>query len=53
MIQASDVDSESSPDSAWAQMILTAIRKRWPWIKHLFADSAYDRGQAYGQGRLS
>jgi putative transposase len=40
-------------DSAGAQMILTAIRKRWPWIKHLFADSAYDRGQAYGQGRLS
>lgn len=25
-------------------MILTAIRKRWPWIKHLLADSAYDRG---------
>jgi hypothetical protein len=26
-------------------MILTAIRKRWPWIKHLYADSAYDRGK--------
>ena len=26
-------------------MILSAIRKRWPWIKHLFADSAYDRGK--------
>jgi hypothetical protein len=25
-------------DSAGAQMIPTAIRKRWPWIKHLFAD---------------
>jgi hypothetical protein len=24
--------------SAGAQMILDAIRKRWPWIKHLFAD---------------
>ena len=22
---------------------LYAIRKRWPWVKHLFADSAYDR----------
>ena len=32
-------------DSAGAQMILDAVRKRWPWIKHLFADGAYDRGQ--------
>jgi putative transposase len=30
-------------DSAGAQAILAAIRKRWPWIKHLFADGAYDR----------
>ncbi len=30
-------------DSAGAQTILDAIRKRWPWIKHLFADGAYDR----------
>lgn len=32
-------------DSAGAQAILDAIRKRWPWIKHLFADGAYDRTQ--------
>jgi transposase len=32
-------------DSAGAQMILDAIRKRWPWLKHLFADGAYDRGR--------
>lgn len=32
-------------DSAGAQMILDAIRKRWPWLKHLFADGAYDRGK--------
>ena len=32
-------------DSAGAQMILDAIRKRWPWVKHLFADGAYDRLQ--------
>ena len=32
-------------DSAGAQTILDAIRKRWPWLKHLFADGAYDRGQ--------
>jgi transposase len=23
-------------------MILDAIRKRWPWVKHLFADGDYD-----------
>ena len=32
-------------DSAGAQAILDAIRKRWPWLKHLFADGAYDRTQ--------
>ena len=32
-------------DSAGAQTILAAIRKRWPWLKHLFADGAYDRGK--------
>src|ERR1700733_1352867 len=30
-------------DSAGAAPILDAIRKRWPWVKHLFADGAYDR----------
>jgi putative transposase len=30
-------------DSAGTQPILDAIRKRWPWMKHLFADAAYDR----------
>lgn len=30
-------------DSAGAQQILDAVRKRWPWLKHLFADGAYDR----------
>lgn len=30
-------------DSAGAQAILDAIRERWPWVKHLFADGAYDR----------
>jgi transposase len=32
-------------DSAGAQTILAAIRKRWPWLKHLFADGAYDRAK--------
>jgi len=30
-------------DSAGAEAILEAIRRRWPWVKHLFADGAYDR----------
>ena len=30
-------------DSAGAQTIIAAIRKRWPWLKHLFTDGAYDR----------
>ena len=30
-------------DSAGARIILDSIRKRWPWLKHLFADGAYDR----------
>jgi putative transposase len=30
-------------DSAGAQPILDAIRKRRPWMKRLFADGAYDR----------
>jgi transposase len=32
-------------DSAGAQTILDAIRKRWPFVKHFFADGAYDRLQ--------
>jgi transposase len=30
-------------DSAGAQMILDAIRKRWPWVNHLLAAGARDR----------
>lgn len=29
--------------SAGAQQIVAAIRKRWPWLKHLFGDGAYAR----------
>jgi putative transposase len=32
-------------DAAGAERIITAIRKRWPWLKPLFADGAYDRGK--------
>jgi putative transposase len=31
-------------DAAGAELIVTAIRKRRPWLGHLFADGAYDRG---------
>jgi putative transposase len=27
-------------DAAGAERIIAAIRKRWPWLKHLFADGA-------------
>ncbi|UAJ10666.1 transposase [Polymorphobacter megasporae] len=30
-------------DSAGAEAIVAAIRERWPWLKHLSADCAYDR----------
>ena len=40
-------------DSAGAQAILGAIRKRWPWIKHFFADGAYDRHQLSIRRRFS
>ncbi len=29
--------------SAGARAVLDGIRKRWPWVKHLFADGACDR----------
>jgi len=30
-------------ESAGALAIVAAVRKKWPWLKHLFADGAYDR----------
>ncbi|MFG1329600.1 IS5 family transposase [Xanthobacter autotrophicus] len=38
-----DLTTADISDSAGAQAIVAAIRKRWPWLKHLFADGAYDR----------
>ncbi len=38
-----NVTTADISDSAGAQAILDAVRKRWPWLKHLFADGAYDR----------
>lgn len=30
-------------DSTGAERVLLALKQRWPWVKHLFADAAYDR----------
>lgn len=30
-------------DSTGAQLVLEALQTRWPWVKHLFGDAAYDR----------
>jgi len=30
-------------DSKGAQLVLDALESRWPWVKHLFGDAAYDR----------
>ena len=32
-------------DAAGAEAIIKGVRRRWPWLKHLFADGAYDRGR--------
>jgi len=29
--------------SAGEQLIVDGVRQQWPWLKHLFADGAYDR----------
>ena len=39
-------------DSAGAQAVLEATHTRWRWIRHLFADSAYDKRQLLTQGRV-
>ena len=40
MVNAITADMSVSADG---QVILDSIRKRWLWVKHLFADGAYDR----------
>jgi putative transposase len=39
-------------DSAGAAAILDAIRKRWPFVKHFFADGAYDRTKLMDKARF-
>ena len=40
-----NLTSADVSDSAGVPTILAGIRKRWPWLKHLFAEGAYDRGR--------
>jgi len=40
-----NLTTDDIADSTGAQAVMEALRKRWPWIKHLFADGAYDRRQ--------
>lgn len=47
-----DLTPADISDSAGAQMIFEAIRKRWPWIKHLFADGGYDRRELLDKAAL-
>lgn len=32
-------------DAEGAEAIIKAIRRRWPWLRHLFADGAHGRGK--------
>ncbi len=32
-------------DAAGAEKIVAAVRKRRPWLRHLFADGAYEKGK--------
>ena len=40
-----NLTSADVQDAAGAEAIIAAVRRRWPWLKHLFADGAYDRGR--------
>jgi len=40
---AVNLTSADVADSTGAQLVLDALVKRWPWVKHLFGDAAYDR----------
>lgn len=40
-----NLTSADVQDAAGAEAIIAALRRRWPWVKHLFADGAYDRGR--------
>jgi transposase len=39
-------------DAAGAEKVLDAVKKCWPWLKHWFADSAYDRTRLLDKAAL-
>src|SRR4051794_35901112 len=39
-------------DSAGAKAVLRALQAKWPWMKTLFADSAYDRAGLMDEAAL-
>lgn len=43
LVMMIDLTPADISDSADALLILDAVRRRWPWLKHLFADGGYDR----------
>ncbi len=38
-------------DLAGVQLILDALQKRWPWVKHIFGDAADDRRTLMGKAQ--
>jgi hypothetical protein len=40
-----DPAAADAQGAAGAELVAAALRERWPWLKHLFADGAYDRGK--------
>jgi putative transposase len=40
---AVNLTSADIADSTGAQLVLDALVKCWPWVKHLFGDAAYGR----------
>jgi len=42
MVNLTPADGQNA---AGAECIINAIRKRWPWLKHLFVDGTSDRGR--------
>ena len=44
-----DLTPADVQDAHGAGRIIAAVRRRWPWLEHLFADGAYDRGRLMGR----
>jgi putative transposase len=47
-----NLTTADTSDTAGAQKVLKAVKMRWPWLRHLFADSAYDRAMLMDKAAL-